>query len=275
MLELSDYDHLIIYFALFLSLSLCIQKSVSWRGISLSAALAYAAMTFDLSENLTSNFFDDGVNAQAALVGLSALSVIGLGILIARKRSRSLERSMMFICGASFIGTTLLFHHVLIEGFLHDWMKDAGLKNAYITETPIDEFQARCKEAQVQCWAGKILAKGDVPDDLYDGLSSIHAYFDSQNIQGPIVHAYGALNDTEDDGVAAILYVRKPEITLVVIDTDTGRRVHSLIKNNFYLLDSIAHSIWIFGTLTLMFFHRYIKRRRSNNVSGISLHQPI
>lgn len=241
----------------------------------MSAGSAYAAMTFDLSENLTSTFFGNGVNAQAALVAMSALSVTGLGLLLAWKRTRSLERSMMFICGASFIGTTLLFHHVLIEGFLHDWMKDAALKNAYITETPMDEFQARCKEAQVQCWAGQKLGKGDVPDDLYDGLSSIHAYFDSQNIKGPIVHAYGALNDTEDDGVAAILYVRKPETTLVVIDRDTGRRVHSLIKNKFYLLDSIAHSIWIFGTLTLISFHRRIKRRRSNNASRIRLHQTI
>lgn len=266
-MSLSDFDHLIIYFALFISFSLCIQRQLSKTALFTSLAAGVLALNVDASEFLTKTFLGPQANGQIALVVIFAIVTVVNGVSCVILKRRTLERCMMLICSVSFCVTTLIFHHVLIENYLHSWMKDAALKNAYILENQLSDIDDRCRSANLICWNGTKFTEKDIPEDLYEGLKSIDQHFDDLKLSDPVVHAYGALNDTEEDGVAAILYARSPGLVQIVIDRQSGRQVHTEIKKGFYLLDSIAHGVWLAGTLILMYFHRFVRSKRSRRNS--------
>lgn len=256
MISISTFDHTLIFFICFLSMILIIRKSLN---VLLAFGALVCACLFILADGhyvIASWVLPQDKNPQIATVILSILVTLCLALRCVKKSWRSLDRIMILIASCSVLATGLAFHVVLVQTILPAWAKDAAWANSYLVSIPPERFKAACEEARLECWVGNDLLAGEIDKDYKQQILGIYQFYADHLPEGVIAHGIGAFNDLGQDSVAAILYHQDGSDIRVIADSAGGTKVHSAIRDAFYFLSSIAHSVWIFGALILLGFHK-------------------
>lgn len=262
---LSELDHVLIFTGCFLSLFLIFKRSLNVVSTFGAFSGACVFIFFGLHFEMAYLILGEDKNPQIATVFLFMLTTGLLSSLAAFKRTRSMDRMFVAIACVSMLLTGLAFHYVLIQKTLPAWAKDAAWANSFLVTVPASDFLEKCEEAGYDCWHGTEdvpLVLNDVNPAFRQNVAGIHAFYDEHRPEHTAGHGFGSFNDLEQDGVSVVLYFRDGEDTRVISDPHAGLRVHSVIRDGFYLLSTIAHVVWLSGALFLLWFHqRRFKRR--------------
>nr|WP_100549867.1 MULTISPECIES: hypothetical protein [unclassified Pseudomonas] len=263
MIPFAEIDHVLIFFSIFLCVSLMIYRTLrAW--VALGAF--FCACLFILVDGhywLGAVLLPEGRNPQIATVGLMLASAAILTMLAALRRTRSFDRIIVGVASISVLLTSGLFHYVLVQQVLPAWAKDAAWGNSYLLAPTSESFEADCAEANLSCWNAGHIKSGALPVAFKQQVEGVYMFYQSNKPDGEVGYGFGVFNDLGQDGVAVILFHMKGEDIRVIADPKTGTRIHSKVRDLFYLLDTTAHAVWIAGALFLIAFHRRRFSRRS------------
>lgn len=249
------YDEFLVATATLMSLHLCFKSSIGWRAFIGVLAGAGIFMAIEPAYLLADILLPKGKNPQFITVGLMLLANIGLaGVLLFGRRS--FDRILVLAMMTSVTVTAFLFHYILVYSILPAWGKDASWANQYLIEKPFEQFDAACQADGFKCWSGKALELNKIRPDLQGQLQGISDFYTAQGSNEPFAHALNAFNDISSNGVAVALFYHDADGYRLVVDEKAGKRIHGLIRSQFYLLCSIAHAVWLFGCLFLIAFHK-------------------
>lgn len=266
MIPFAEIDHVLIFFSIFLCITLSVTRTLS----ALKALGAFLlACVFILADGhfwLGEAILPEGRNPQIATVGLMVLTPMLMILFAAVRRLRSFDRIIMAFASLSVVVTSGLFHFVLIQQVLPAWAKDAAWGNSFLLSTHSAALDAECKAAGLSCWGLSELAAGGLPEAFKQQVEGVHRFYEANEPGGGEAgHGFGVFNDLGRDGVAVVLYHRNGHDVRVIADAKTGLRIHGMIRDLFYLLDTVAHGVWIGGALLLIAFHRRRFARRAAN----------
>lgn len=263
MIPFAEIDHVLIFFSIFLCVSLMIYRTLrAW--VALGAF--FCACLFILVDGhywLGAVLLPEGRNPQIATVGLMLASAAILTMLAALRRTRSFDRIIVGVANISVLLTSGLFHYVLVQQVLPAWAKDAAWGNSYLLAPASESFEGECAEANLSCWNAGHIKSGALPVAFKQQVEGVYTFYQSNKPDGEVGYGFGVFNDLGQDGVAVILFHMKGEDIRVIADPKTGTRIHSKVRDLFYLLDTTAHAVWIAGALFLIAFHRRRFSRRS------------
>lgn len=264
MIDLADIDHTLIFFASFLALFLTFKPTLRAKSTCGAFLLACALVASDFHFYLAGLLLPENMNPQYVTVAFYLMCSATLCVRLFRAEWRSIERILLFAASVSVGVTAFLFHYILVIQTLPAWSKDGAWSNAYLTVQSQDHFPTACKEARLVCWSGAELVGDDLRVDIRQQVLGIHSFFQATAPESENGHGFGIFNDLTSDGVAVVLYYARPGDIRVIIDSRTGMRIHSSIRDSFYLLSTMAHSIWLAGALFLIWFHKRRFRRARN-----------
>lgn len=255
-----DYSHLLIYLSFALSATLIFRRSLTAKsGIG---ALLVVLILLHQGENYSIShlIFGPTVNPQYLNVILAAISLAGVGISLAVKRWRTIDRIMIFGAQGAVVVTTLLFHMLLVQTILPGWNFSIAWGNIAAVAPP-DEMSKVCRDSGLVCWQGEKFEPEAfnpyIRDQVRSRLEMLHAE--------PIPElgsTFGSDNDLVTNGTMAVLVYKRNEHYWVIGDSKYGVRAHTVILRSFYILCAIAHTVWIAGALILIFFHKRRFARR-------------
>ena len=256
MIPLAELDHTLIFFSVFLSITLMIKRSLS--PLAALGALVCACLFIFVDGHfwLGEVLLPPGRNPQIATVGLMVFTTSVLLILLAIKRWRTLDRLMIAIACLSVLVTFCLFHYVMVQQVMPAWAKDAAWGNSYLLPAPAARFKSDCKSAGLVCWQGGDIVAGAVPEAFRQQIEGLDRFYQEHKPDGEVGHGFGVFNDLGQDGIAVVLYHRSGDDVRVIADSKTGVRIHTKVRDLFYLLSFVAHGVWLFGALSLLIFHR-------------------
>ncbi|MDU7558200.1 MAG: hypothetical protein E7K65_10135 [Pseudomonas sp.] len=265
MLDLADLDHTLIYFVSFLAAFLSIRPTLRAVGTCGALLLAWTFVKLELTFDLADLLLNEGTNPQFITAGVAALGIFGLAIRVSRTRWRTMDRTLFLVAMISVCLTTAVFHLVLVNRVLPLWAKDIAWTNYNLVEASTETFAPKCEQAKVICWRGTAFEDGAFKPELREQLRGVDSFFRANPKPFPQGHGFGVFNDLSDDGVAAVLYYLDKGEARIVIDSAGGTRVHHEVRELFYKLCGIAHTVWIAGALFLIVFHRrrFMKRGAS------------
>lgn len=263
MFDFADLDHVLIFFSCFLSICLLFKRTLSvW--LSLGAFTAACLFIWGDGHFLIAKLtLPPDRNPQIATVALYCFTTLCLMGRLALKRWRSLDRLMVCFAAISVLLTGVLFHTILIQRTLPAWAKDAAWGNSYLVSVPITEFQSHCAAARLTCWNGPSLDLEKIDTSIREQVAGIYNFYRDNKPAETVGHGFGAFNDLSPNGVSVVLYHQSGEDIRVIEDSRTGGRIHSFVRDAFYLLCTVAHSIWLFGSLFLIAFHKARFRARA------------
>lgn len=263
MIPFAEIDHTLIFFSVFLCIVLMTRPTLNAR-VALGALVC--ACVFILLDGhfwLGEVFLPKGRNPQIATVAVMALSTATLSTMVMFKRWRSLDRLMVSGAAASVLVTFALFHYVLVQQVLPAWAKDAAWGNSYVLPVPKSGFESECLAAGLTCWDGRQIEGGALPDAYAQQVNGLYRFYKDHHPDGEVGHGFGVFNDLGQDGVSVVLYHQVGSDIRVIADNKTGLRIHSKVRDLFYLLASVAHGVWVIGALSLIAFHRMRFARRA------------
>ncbi len=256
MIPFAEIDHVLIFFSIFLCFTLSITRTLSaWKALG---AFSFACV-FILADGhfwLGEVILPEGRNPQIATVGLMILTPILMLLFAVVRWLRSFDRIIMAFASLSVLATSVLFHFVLVQQVLPSWAKDAAWGNSFMLSTPSAAIKAECKSADLSCWGLDEIVSGELPGAFKQQVEGVHTFYEVNTPDGEVGHGFGVFNDLGQDGVAVVLYHRNGPDVRVIADPKTGVRIHGMIRDLFYLLDTTAHGVWIGGALLLIAFHR-------------------
>lgn len=266
MIDLAAVDHFLLFFVSTLSLYLTYSRTLHASGICGAILLALGIVLTNAHYTIAEMLFPAGTNPQYITVGycvfaavcISARAVIG---------PRSIDRILVGAAMVSVVATAALFHYVLVANVLPSWARDGAWGNGSLLELDADEFQSQCASAGLSCFTGPQLDPEQLRPDLRSRIASIIEHFQEASPDEEAAHAFGHFNDLGDLGVAAVLVYNAPGKVRVIVDEKAGKRIHSTVRDSFYLLSSTAHIVWTAGALGLIVFHRRRFRARAKHES--------
>lgn len=262
MIPLAEIDHVLIFFSIFLCVSLMIYQTLrAW--VALGAF--FCACLFILLDGhywLGAVLLPERRNPQIATVGLMLATAAILPLLAVFRGTRSFDRILVGVASISVLLTSGLFHYVLVQQVLPAWAKDAAWGNSYLLAPASESFEAECVQARLACWNAGHINAGALPDAFKQQIEGVYNFYKSNKPDGEVGHGFGVFNDLGQDGVAVILFHMNGDDIRVIADSKTGVRIHSMVRDLFYLLDTTAHAVWIAGALFLIAFHRRRFSRR-------------
>ena len=142
--------------------------------------------------------------------------------------------------------------------------RDAAWGNSYVLPVPTAGFLEACTSAGLTCWDGSQVAAGTLPDALSQQIDGLYRFYQDHKPEGEVGHGFGVFDDLGQDGVSVVLYHQAGADIRVVADSKTGLRIHSKVRDLFYMLACVAHSVWLLGALSLIAFHRTRFARRAS-----------
>lgn len=267
MIPFAEIDHTLIFFSVFLCIALMIKRTLSARVAFGALFCACMFVMFDGHFWLGEVLLPRGRNPQIATVFLMVGTTAVMSVLVVFKRWRTLDRLMLYGAAVSVLATFALFHFVLIQQVLPAWAKDAAWGNSYVLPEPRAEFQGACALAGLSCWNGQQVAAGDLPGAFSQQIVGLYRFYQDHKPEGEVGHGFGVFNDLGQDGVSVVLYHQNGADIRVIADSKTGLRIHSKVRDLFYLLTTVAHSVWLFGALSLLAFHRTRFARRASSAN--------
>ena len=264
MIDLATLDHFLLYFVATLSLFLTFSRSLHALGISGAALLALGIVASNAHYTVAELLFEPGTNPQYLTVGYCVVAAACISVR-AVVGPRSIDRYLVAAAMLSVAATSALFHYVLITNVLPNWARDGAWGNGSLLELSVEEFREQCAAGDLSCFSGPKLEPEKLRPDLRGRIESIIEHFNSALPGEEAAHAFGHFNDLGDLGVAAVLVYSAPDDVRVIVDEKTGKRIHSTVRDSFYLLSSSAHVVWTIGALGLIAFHRRRFRTRAKN----------
>ena len=262
--DFASLDHVLIFFTIFVSLLLLFRATLS--AVSVLGALA-AACVFIAADGhflLAELTLPRDRNPQIATVALFAFTTAALIITATVKRFRTFDRLLIAIAAASVLATGALFHTILIATVLPAWSKDAAWGNSYLLKEPAELFLEKCEQSRLQCWSGAPLNVALINDSFRNQVKGIYEFYQDNDPGAEAGHGFGAFNDLHSEGVSVVLYHQDGNDVRVIADARTGVRIHSTVRDSFYLLSTVAHGVWLIGALSLIGFHRSRFKRRAS-----------
>lgn len=269
MIAFAEIDHTLIFFSVFLCMALMIKRTLNARVAAGALVCACVFILFDGHFWLGEVFLPRGRNPQLATVVLMVVTTAVMCTMVVFRRWRTLDRLMMCGAAVSVLLTFALFHYVLVQQVLPAWAKDAAWGNSYVLPVPRSGFQDACASAGLSCWSGRQVAVGELPEAFSQQVEGLYRFYKDHKPDGEIGHGFGVFNDLGQNGVAVVLYHQDGGDIRVIADSKTGLRIHSKIRDLFYLLSSVAHSVWVFGALSLIAFHRIRFARRGSRADRL------
>ena len=263
MIPYAELDHILIFFSIFLCTILLFKRTLSlfWGFGALVCACLF--VWFDGHFWLGEVTLPPGKNPQITTVALMAFSCVAMAALAAVRKSRTLDRVMMALASGSLLATFVIFHYVLIQQVLPAWSKDAAWGNSFLLPVPSSGFRDACVSAGLTCWTKEDIESSLVTPAYRQQIEGIYSFYKENEPSQEEGHGFGVFNDLSPDGVAVVLYHQNGPDVRVISDTKAGVRIHSNIRDLFYLLAAVAHTIWLAGALFLLSFHKVRFGRRS------------
>lgn len=255
-----DYSHLLLYLSFALSITLIFRRTLTAKSGLGALFVVLIFLSQDLDYLLARTIFGPAVNPQFLNLILAAISLAGVGSTVMLKRWRTLDRILLFGAQSAVVLTTLLFHMLLVQAVLPGWNFSIAWGNVAAVAPP-DEMAKVCRENHLTCWQG----------DTFD--PEVFNPYIRHQIAGRIEMlrsdptpelgtTFGSANDLVTDGTLAVLVYKRNDHFWVIGDSRYGVRAHTVILRSFYILCGIAHSVWLFGALSLMWFHKRRFTRR-------------
>lgn len=256
-----DYSHLLIYLSFALSITLIFKRSLSAK--SGLGALLVVLIFLRQGENysIAHLIFGPTVNPQYLNVILAAISLAGIGLLVSLRTKRSIDRIMIFGAQGAVVLTTLLFHMLLIQTILPGWNFSIAWGNIAAVAPPHQMDQV-CHDGRLFCWQGDSFEPEAFNPYIRDQVRARIEMLQAEPIS-ELGSTFGSDNDLVTNGTMAVLVYKRNDHFWVIGDSRYGIRAHTVILRSFYILCAIAHSIWIFGALALIWFHKRRFARRS------------
>ncbi|EJD6677598.1 hypothetical protein [Pseudomonas aeruginosa] len=256
-----DYSQFLLYLSFSLSMILFFRRRLSPKLIAGAFALALVIFRYGENQTLGHLLLPEGANPQLVPTFLAGIAASGLTLLVVVRRWRTLDRIIMLGAQAAVIGTTLIFHVALVQTALPGWNWNIAWQHRNLLDLPSAEFQDGCKAEGVACWSGTSLRAEDFPAPLRGQIFG--TYVDLSTRPFPEMGTtVGIDNDEKTGSIAAVLLYRKAGLYKVIVDYADAVGAHRVILRLFYVLCSVAHSIWIYLALFLIaFHHRRFSRR--------------
>ncbi|PWC98995.1 hypothetical protein [Pseudomonas amygdali] len=261
MIPFAEIDHTLIFFSIFLSFTLFFSRTLKASLAVGALVCACVFVTFDGHFWLGEILLPRGKNPQIATVGLMAFTALISLIGLAFKSWRTLDRVMVGISSASVLATFVLFHYVLVQQVLPAWAKDAAWGNSYLVPVSVERFRRSCGESELICWIGADVAAHALPEAYSQQVEGLYRFYRDHKPEAEVGHGFGVFNDLGADGVSVVLFHQSGDDVRVIVDAKVGIRIHTKIRDLFYLLATVAHGVWLFGSLSLIAFHRMRFRR--------------
>ena len=209
------------------------------------------------------------LNPQYTKIFLYIITLLILSLLILFKKTRSMDRIFIFLIGSSVLFTTLLFHVVIPSGFF------AVVRNQTY-QTVVKNFESKSFENGCRQGICFIINKESILiKDLNEKEESFSDYKwftekainflevnKAENTVSSILNNFKGQRFDYSIGIIKKINYQGNTFYLFFIDDKIMKPYSRISEIWFSFLTSAAHSIWIFGGLLLIFFHknRFSKR---------------
>ncbi|MCT8162767.1 hypothetical protein IYR97_25650 (plasmid) [Pseudomonas fulva] len=255
-----DYSYFLIYLSFALSITLIFRRTLNAKS-GLGALLA-VLLLLRQGENysIAHLIFGPTVNPQYLNVVLAAVALVGLGITVAVKRWRTIDRIMVFGAQGAVILTALLFHMLLVQTILPGWNFSIAWGNSAAVAPP-EEMAKVCRENRLVCWQGDEFDPSAFNPYIRDQVRARMEMLRAEPI-AELGTTFGSDNDLVSNGTMAVLVYKRNDHYWVIGDSRYGVRAHTVILRSFYILCAVAHSVWLFGAMGLIWFHKRRFTRR-------------
>lgn len=215
-----------------------------------------------LNMGFFSHFMRPGIpdlNPQYTRLFLFLLSNLVLFILCIRGKTRTIDRSFVFLISSSMIITTFLFHLVIPMGILK-YAKEDRL-NTYVEnmiELPSEFF---CKDKTCIFFNKKFeektenfIGNRDLAKNFNGFINYSRSFFSNkENLVFPV---YGNAGDFVGASSTFHSCIYRNDEFMCSFDNKSMRNYGILSQVLFSFLTSIAHGVWIFGGLLLLSMHK-------------------
>lgn len=161
---------------------------------------------------------------------------------------------MIFSAQCTVVATTLLFHMLLVQTILPGWNFSIAWGNVAAVAVP-SEMDRVCGESSLVCWQGDTFEPSAFNPYIRDQVRARIEMLKSEPI-AELGTTFGSDNDLVSNGTMAVLVYKKGSHFWVIGDSRYGVRAHTVILRSFYILCAAARSVWLFGALGLLWFHK-------------------
>lgn len=269
-----------------LAFTLIFRKKITYLNIALSIIIAFLLNQFDIIFGLLHNFLVDyniypdffyhgttNVNVQYTLILLYLVSFSILFISLLKKRS--FDRIFIFIILMTLLGTTTLFHYVIVDNALKNVLLDARqhkIEKMRLLIPQIKENSEICKEYQTVCLFLKedeTLSEYDpdlISSDLLEAIKRIKQETVSKPTYFEQKLKISALNENLK-GDQYIFFRNKESEIFILIDIQKYQKYAQEYKKYFAILMISAHTWWLGGGLFLLFWHKNrVKKKQKTKI---------
>lgn len=212
------------------------------------------------------------LNPQYTKIFFYLIMLFILAILILFKKTRSMDRIFIFLIGSSVLITTLLFHVVIPSGFFAFVRNQTYQKVVKDFETK--DFETSCKDGACFILDKESILIKDLNEEKksfsqYDWFTKkAIEYLEKNPEKNTTSHVLNNFQGQRFDysvGIIKKIKYQEKFLYLFFIDDKIMKPYSRISEIWFSFLTSAAHSIWIFGGLLLIFFHKSRFSKRIKN----------
>lgn len=208
------------------------------------------------------------LNPQYTKITFYISLIFILIFLVMRKKTRSLDRIFILLMSISVLLTTFLFHMAIPSGFFKI-IRQETYHQALKDFNQID-YETNCKNHQCVILNEKSELEQNLTDENNNYLN--YSWFYKKGIEtlektnessiSSLLNNFQGQRFDYDIGIVKKLKIKEKIVYLFFIDNKSIRIYSRTSEIWFSFLTACAHSIWIFGSIFLIFFHKYkIKNR--------------
>jgi hypothetical protein len=202
------------------------------------------------------------VNVQYAILLVYFAIVPAIYGFALRKRTRTISRVFAALIITATLGTTLLFHKLVVEADLITTVDRARNERLAVMETAVTlpsekDFQAFCTLLKTDC----ATLASDQPftlgsPEMADAARSIHTNAMNTGKDKVVVPFKGRVGVlTKDLRGSMLVYARAGSSYRVILDNTSYNHFVWDHKVQFAILMSVAHLVWAYGGYLLLAFH--------------------
>lgn len=276
-----EIEEVLFHLPLFLGMSALIERHVGLRTLSLAVILAVFSHEIELFTGIIHDalaaigfyalaYGETGlaseINIQYGIV--TAYGLVFPAALAMALWRRSVARWFVVLIMTATLGTTTLFHLVIVDSALLTYLEEARADTRRAMAAAIDlprpeDFEAQCAQAGVLCAQLPVTSglpadwKASVAEPLARAAERLHWQVmgsGAERYSTTVIRPAGALD--RDVRGQQYLYRRQGGMYRVAIDVRSYNHLPARHKIYFATLTSAAHLWWVFGGMALLAFHR-------------------
>ena len=264
---------------LFLGIAALFMRQVGARALMLITIVSFLANNIDLIDYHLHNLLDhldlypayfrhgvpDGpVNVQLAILLCYAIvyPLVWLSVLIPSRRT--VPRSFVLLIMTATLGTTTLFHELIVNNALVTTLDQERLLNreylARIIDVPDEaSFMTLCQRAGVDCLAADIRQLPELgPPAMGKRIQDTHWAAIADDDRPVSTHVEALITGALDADLRGnqFAYHRDGERYRLAVDMTSYNHLPARYKIYFGALMITAHFWWVYGGFALLAFHR-------------------